>query len=234
MISSNETPDLLIDTSIPSTLSFDGTTALLPSPYDVLPPEVHSLSDCARHQIVQLQQKPGPSLAAEEEDALDDGFVLCDLNTIQRKRHAWRKLFPTVKPFFALKCNPDPMVTAVLAPSTGFDCASTAEIQLALQHSHETQIVYANPQRAEASLGKALQWKVWTLTFDGEEELYKIHRACSSETKPQLVLRILVPDKASTVPLGEKFGVPPAQIERLATLAAQLGMPIVGISFHCG
>jgi ornithine decarboxylase len=49
-----------------------------------------------------------------------------------------------------------------------------------------------------------------------------------------MVLRILVPDKHSTVPLGEKFGVPPDQIVPLAELAADLGLPVAGISFHCG
>ena len=86
---------------------------------------------------------------------------------------AWKIMFPRIKPFFAIKCNPDTMVSHVLgrtyymdgntadddndSDSTttaaaaaitgnttnnvtndicGFDCASLAEIQLALQCSH--------------------------------------------------------------------------------------------------
>jgi ornithine decarboxylase len=117
-------------------------------------------------------------------------------------------------------------------------------------------LIYANPQRAEKDLEAALRRNVKTLTFDGAEELHKVHRIHQKlvdqhqhqllvgddanppppppPSPPDMVLRILVPDKHSTVPLGEKFGVPPGQIEALAELAADLDLPIVGVSFHCG
>ena len=235
-----------------------------PLPCEVIPSEVNSLKDCARHQIRALLALEGPHMTLDDEDALDDGFVLCDLNVVYNKYEAWRRLFPRLRPFFALKCNPDPMVAAVLGQlGAGFDCASVPEIQLALASSSTTtttantttpggrrmpqsSLIYANPQRAEKDLDTALQLHVQTLTFDGPEELRKVHRAYrklieSATTAnmpvpnpPDMVLRILVPDKHSTVPLGEKFGVPPSQIEPLAELSAELGLSITGISFHCG
>eukprot|EP00957_Ditylum_brightwellii_P171481 13054269-Ditylum_brightwellii.AAC.3 len=50
------------------------------------------------------------SLQHAVEDALDDGFILCDLSVIQSKLKAWRYMFPRITPYFALKCNPDEMV----------------------------------------------------------------------------------------------------------------------------
>ena len=229
--------------------------ASLPLPVDRIPPHVESLTDCAAHQIQRLEQQK--SWTTAEEDALDDGFFLCDLQTVQAKLDVWRRhLFPSVKPFYALKCHPDPMVAAILGrqhstgpavTAAGFDCASIAEIQLALASTaHDTrQIIYANPQRAEDALEQALQLGVRVLTFDGAEELYKVQRIYterimtnsqvdSNSVPPQMVLRILVPDEHSSVPLGEKFGAPPDQWINLMQLAVDLHLPVVGVSFHCG
>lgn len=176
----------------------------LPLPAVKIPHQIKHLADCAAHQIDLLSQQD--SWTPLEEDALDDGFFLCDLSTVHTKLDIWRRLFPTVKPFFALKCHPDPMIAAILGQSkaAGFDCASLSEIDLALASTQNDtrQIIYANPQRAEDALEQALKLGVSVLTFDGAEELYKIHRIYheriqSSEGDqhhcvPQVVLRILV------------------------------------------
>jgi ornithine decarboxylase len=223
-------------------------------PIDVIPSHVSSLKECAAHQIQSLLKKEGPNMTRDEEDAIDDGFVMCDLNVVKNKYVAWRQMFPTLRPFFALKCNPDPMVAGILGQlGAGFDCASVPEIGLALAstNSDPSSLIYANPQRAEKDLEAALRRNVKTLTFDGIEELNKVHRIHQKivdqhqpledeghnsppPSPPDMVLRILVPDKHSTVPLGEKFGVPPEQIEALAEMAADMHLPIVGVSFHCG
>lgn len=221
-------------------------------PIDMIPSHVSSLKECAAHQIRSLLHREGPGMTRDEEDAIDDGFVLCDLNVVRNKYLAWRRMFPTLRPFFALKCNPDPMVAGVLGQlGAGFDCASVPEIVLALASTDNdpSSLIYANPQRAEKDLETALRRNVKTLTFDGVEELHKVHRiyqklvdqhrqleddSIPPPPPPDMVLRILVPDKHSTVPLGEKFGVPPEQIEALAERAADLRLPIVGVSFHCG
>ena len=316
-----------------------------------LPLSVIGLVECARYQVEWLQSKQqrldqlastnssarSCMLTEEEEDAIDDGFMICDVNVIRNKLHAWYEMFPRVKPYFALKCNPDPHVARVLArpwPSTdtarcdenvdnatamlgqivdrssadgvhqsrlrhmaGFDCASLSEVRLASSamkswirekndsqnngsptNPHETtdggdngrpssmssssvtldwtNVIYANPQRAEQDLEVALSMGVTALTFDGVEELDKIYAACSKTNVPhdklQLILRILVPDGYSSVPLGEKFGTPPSHVTTLVNHAISLFRPsvpklteedprggygkgpIVGISFHCG
>lgn len=232
--------DFCIDSKTPSApLDF----LSLPLPFIELPSTVGGLKDCAEFHICSLLKKT--TLSADDEDALDDGFVLCDLNIIRKKLQVWRQLFPRVRPLFALKCNPDPMVAAVLGQSgvCGFDCASLPEVELALKSvsNNPRLLVYANPQRAEKDLEMALSLGVRALTFDGPEELHKVHRAYqqrlaaqSNSRPPQMILRILVPDESSTVPLGEKFGASPARIASLANLALTLGLRIIGVSFHCG
>ena len=249
--------------TFPSTGIFNGQDAGDPN-VEVIPPYVTSLAECAVYQIqCLLAKEKDAELSAAEEDALDDGFFLCDLNVVRNKLSVWRRLFPRIHCFYAVKCNPDPMVAEVLGKAgAAFDCASVPEIQLALQsmardssrsqttdtacnlaklEESASRIVYANPQRAEQDLDRSLQLKVRALTFDGSEELYKIHRAYKNalDTEPTLlppsmILRVLVPDEHSTVPLGEKFGAALDNIPSLVVLAIELKLPIVGVSFHCG
>lgn len=61
-----------------------------------------------------------------------------------------------VEPFYAVKCNPDPVIVRLLAAlGCGFDCATKGEIDLVLNGLGEDlsfsalgltdKIVYANP-----------------------------------------------------------------------------------------
>ncbi|CAN0177020.1 unnamed protein product, partial [Ectocarpus sp. 4 AP-2014] len=50
----------------------------------------------------------------------------------------------------------------------------------------------------------------------------------------QLVLRLRVPDSHSDCPLGEKYGAAEEACSELISLAVELRLPLVGISFHCG
>jgi len=240
----------------------DTSVLSLPAAPIPIPKDVTDLASCARHQI-ELLTHQRDDLTTDDEDALDDGFFLCDLNTVWEKLRIWCHLFPDIKPFFALKCHPDPTIASVLGQSkaAGFDCASLSEIQLALSSTNNDarQIIYANPQRAEDALDQALRLGVRVLTFDGAEELRKVHKIYNNQQTqkameqdkngddgydnsndddhndvPQMVLRILVPDEHSSVPLGEKFGAPPDQWVSLIQLAVDLGLPVVGVSFHCG
>mmetsp|Transcript_43348 Transcript_43348/g.131869 ORF Transcript_43348/g.131869 Transcript_43348/m.131869 type:complete len:120 (-) Transcript_43348:2790-3149(-) len=86
----------------------------LPLRYDVIPATVHGLKECVMHQIRRLDRRALSlsCLTLDEEDALDDGFLMCDLSVVEAKLWAWRRMFPRIKPFYALKCNPDVMVAA--------------------------------------------------------------------------------------------------------------------------
>jgi len=260
-----------IDSTIPSLDKIQSFTkedlqGKLPLPFQTLPSSsCQTLPETALHEIKSIvavleQHDIDSSLSSKEEDALDDGFILCDLNVIQRKLTAWYTMFPRIKPFFALKCNPDHMVAHVLGlnPDCGFDCASISEIKLALSSTggDTRRCVYANPQRARDDLDQSLDLGTGALTFDGLEELHKVKDAYERRVErsredehgqkgesldslqiplpPQMILRILVPDEHSSVPLGEKFGAPPDRVQILTEEAFKLGLDVIGVSFHCG
>ena len=182
-----------IDSTIPSPdeielFTTDHLLQKLPFPFQTLPTtSCQTLTETALHEIksiiATLEQNisssdEGSPLSSKEEDALDDGFILCDLTVVRRKLKAWYKMFPRIKPFFALKCNPDHMVAHVLGLNLdcGFDCASISEIKLALSSTggDTRRCVYANPQRARDDLDQSLDLGTGALTFDGLEELHKV------------------------------------------------------------
>ncbi|KAF6037130.1 hypothetical protein EB796_004538 [Bugula neritina] len=164
----------------------------------------------------------------------EDAFFMCDLGDVARKYLIWKNVFPRIKPFYAVKCNSDPVLLNLLALlGTGFDCASKAEIQsvLALGVSSD-RIVYANPCKQSNNIRYAEKVGVDLMTFDNEAELRKIQRCFPTA---RLVLRILPPptEKIRCV-LGNKFGCEVEDCHKLFRLAGELGLEVVGVSFHVG
>jgi ornithine decarboxylase len=72
---------------------------------------------------------------------------------------------------------------------------------------------------------------VYTMTFDNVDELYKVARISPAA---KLVLRILTDDSKSLCRLGLKFGAPLITVPGLLAKAKDLGLDVIGISFHVG
>ena len=132
--------------------------------------------------------------------------------------------------FIAVKCNPDTVAIKYLASlGVGFDCASKTEIQQVLDAGIDpSRIVYAQPVKHPSFIRYAAQRNVSLMTFDNEEELYKIKKLFS---EAKLVLRILVDDSYSAIPLGTKYGAPLHTTENLLQLAKGLDLNVVGVRF---
>uniref|UniRef100_A0A3B4GDD1 Ornithine decarboxylase-like n=1 Tax=Pundamilia nyererei TaxID=303518 RepID=A0A3B4GDD1_9CICH len=97
--------------------------------------------------------------------------------SIRGIRHLqWISLLPRVKPFYAVKCNNTTAVLKMLsALDTGFDCASKAEIELALSLGVKPDdIIYAHTTKPLSHIRYACAHRVNLMTFDNEEELLKI------------------------------------------------------------
>ncbi|KAF8977794.1 hypothetical protein BGZ46_007126 [Entomortierella lignicola] len=163
----------------------------------------------------------------------ENAFYVADLGEVYRQHLRWKSLLPRIEPFFAMKCNPDPMVMRLLASlGAGFDCASKNEIQSVLELGVDpSRIIYANPCKQNSFVKYAYNNKVRMMTFDNAEELYKIKRF---HPEAQLVLRILTDDSKSLCKLGLKFGAPLDTTGSLLATAQELGLDVIGISFHVG
>lgn len=114
----------------------------------------------------------------------------------------------------------------------GFDCASKAEIDLALQTGIDpNRIIYAQPCKTKSYLRYAKEVGVKQMTFDNADELYKIK---ATFPDAELYLRILTDDSTSLCRLSMKFGASMDVAQQLLELAHQLELKVVGVSFHVG
>ncbi|XP_065842901.1 ornithine decarboxylase-like isoform X2 [Oscarella lobularis] len=163
----------------------------------------------------------------------DDSFYIVDLGTIIKKCYQWKKNLPRVEPFYAFKCNSDPLVLKTLALlGLGFDCASKSEMKTVLDMGLDSsRIVYANPCKQISHLKFACQNDVKRMTFDNEYELFKIKKYFPSA---ELLLRIRADDSKSLCQLGIKFGAETCHAHHLLSIAKQLNLNVIGISFHVG
>ena len=171
-------------------------------------------------------------------------FLVTNLAPIVAQVEQWHAELPMVEPFYAVKCNPDPVILRLLARhGCSFDCATMGEIDLVLNGLGEdlsfgpkglagSGIVYANPAKMEHMLRFAIENDVSMTVFDGEDELHKI--AALGGHKMELLLRLTTDDKASICRFSKKFGCPVAEAPRLLEVAKELGLHVAGVSFHVG
>lgn len=156
----------------------------------------------------------------------------------------WKHELPTVEPFYAVKCLPDPIVLKVLSSmGCNFDCATMKEIDLVVNNLDDqsvrlrgtipTSIVYSNPAKMPHMLDFAIKTGVQMTVFDGEDELFKI-AAMEGREQLQLLLRLATDDAASICQFSTKFGCPVDEAPYLLELAQSLGLHVAGVSFHVG
>ncbi|KAJ4962601.1 hypothetical protein NE237_022540 [Protea cynaroides] len=173
------------------------------------------------------------SIISKKQEQKEPFYVL-DLGMVVSLMEKWNRSLPNVRPFYAVKCNPEPALLGTLAAlGAGFDCASRAEIEavLALGVSPD-RIVYANPCKAESHIKYAASVGVNLTTFDSLDEIEKIrrwHPTCA------LLLRLKAPDDSGArCPLGPKYGALPEEVTPLLQACHAAHLTVAGISFHVG
>lgn len=162
----------------------------------------------------------------------------CDLGDVLRKVDLWYTLLPRVEPFYAVKCNNDMTIVKIISEAsngsftTGFDCASKAEINQVLSIGVDpNRIVFANPCKMKSHIRHAAAAGVEMMTFDCKSELDKMKLL---HPNAQLIIRLRVDDKGAQCELGMKFGCEMEQVEELLRYGQQLKLNIIGVSFHVG
>lgn len=194
----------------------------------------HNGAAIAKHLIGDALRQRVESIDHESCDPGDeDTFFVGDLGEVYRQHMRWKKNLPRVKPFYAVKCNPDPQVLHLLAAlGTGFDCASKAEIEQVLDMGVDAErIIYAQPCKTNSYVRYVAAKGVKQMTFDNADELRKIAKLYP---EAELFLRILTDDSSSLCRLSLKFGASLDDTDNLLGLARELGLNVVGVSFHVG
>jgi len=183
--------------------------------------------DCSVEQIIASK------IAEQDSYEKEEAFYVIDLGVVLKKFKQWVQYLPRVKPFYAIKCNPNTAIVKTLASlGANFDCASKAEIQQILGLGiSSSRIIYANPTKMKSHISYAKNMGVDLMTFDNTFELQKI-----AEVYPtaRLVLRIITDDSNSVCKFSTKFGAPLDQTFGILSKAKELNLNVVGVSFHVG
>lgn len=159
-------------------------------------------------------------------------FYIADRNIIRHQYSLWTKHLPKIKPFYALKSNPQPEVIRVLEQlGSSFDCASLNEMKLVRDMGiSPDRIIFSHPIKSEESILYARDEGIKILVLDNKEEFFKIHRLYP---QAQLLLRLLVNDEQSVCRLSNKFGASPDECREMLQIK-DLRSALVGFSFHVG
>jgi len=160
-------------------------------------------------------------------------FIIYNQKNIINKISQWHTLLPNVKPYYALKCNPDKnIIKLVNSYNINFDCASKNEIkQIITQNIDPSRIIFANPIKMINHIDYAYKNNVDLMTFDSYEELKKISYY---HKNARLIIRIKVDDSKSILKFNSKFGVALNDCYKLLKYAHDLQLNVVGVSFHVG
>ena len=168
-----------------------------------------------------------------EDNQSERAFYIINLGALFNSYTNWIKLLPNVHPYYAVKCNPNPVILDALASlGCNFDCASENEMKMVIEITKDSsRIIFANPCKMSSQIRYARANDVDLMTFDCEEELYKIKLY---HPYAKLILRLAVDDSKSKCKFNKKFGCKLANVEELLNIVKTLKLDVIGFSFHVG
>ncbi len=181
-------------------------------------------------QLLDLAKKHGTPLFVVDHDELRKNYAL------------FRKHFPRVQIYYAVKVNSDASIVKTFYELGGsFDVASMQEFHTVHQNIAKLpakqrqdfiwdKIIYANPIKPVETLEELDRYKP-LVTYDNHEEVKKIAKHAPHAG---LALRLRVPNTGSMVELSSKFGALPGEAVDLIAYAHEHGLTVEGLSFHVG
>ena len=145
----------------------------------------------------------------------------------------WKKLLPNVKPYYAVKCNPErTILQAMYNNGAGFDCASLREVYevntLKESGTNKADIIYAHPMKSERDICLVDSMHIEKTVVDSVEECEKLHKY---GWRGSALLRVAVEDSGSKMPFSSKFG---ASKDEVLEIAKHSKISLSGVSFHVG
>jgi len=163
----------------------------------------------------------------------EQSFILVDLGDIIRQFNKWKKNLPRIIPYYAIKCNPCPIIIELLNKlGCCFDCASQQEILKIINLGIEPKnIIFANPCKPVDFIKFSRSNDVDLLVIDSSYELYKIKLY---HPEANLLVRIQTDDSKSMCKFNCKFGVELDEVKEILELGKILNLSIIGVSFHVG
>ncbi len=165
---------------------------------------------------------------------VENPIMMMDLEKVAVQYRRWMQCFPNIEPYYAVKCNPDPILVAYLQSlGVHFDCATSAEMDLVVnQLGHPAdKVIYSNPCKLPSHIRFASENGVRLTIVDNKDEIWKIKR---NHPHAQVLLRLSCMDTSSLCPMSCKFGASDDNVRPLLEYAAEVGLEVIGVHFHVG
>ncbi|KAJ0055038.1 hypothetical protein NL108_008771, partial [Boleophthalmus pectinirostris] len=158
-----------------------------------------------------------------------NAFVVADIGALMRQHVCWQSTVPYLQPYFPVKCNSNPLVIEVLASlGLGFVCASKGEVNLVLENGVPPEnIILSGVCKQLAHIKHAAKNNVQLLVCENEAELAKISRL-----HPGAKLLVQLTTDAHAAETSMAFGSSLKSCRHLLEAAKELGVQVVGVTFH--
>ena len=167
------------------------------------------------------------------DNAFSQPTLVLDTQVVAKQYRALKAGLGRAHVHYAVKANPArEVIETLIAEGSHFDAASRGEIELCLSLGAGAETIsFGNTVKRAADIAFAHQAGITLFAADAEEELEKI-----AEHAPgaQVYIRVIVENSAADWPLSRKFGCARDKTLGLLSLARDLGLDPVGLSFHVG
>ncbi|MGO9426489.1 MAG: type III PLP-dependent enzyme [Steroidobacteraceae bacterium] len=160
-------------------------------------------------------------------------LFIIDAERVRAQYNRLRAALPGVDLYYAVKSLPNAAVVATLsAAGSCFDLATNGEVELMRRVGvPPARCIHTHPIKREGDIRSALSFGVTRFVVDNPDEVRKFvkfrHRA-------SLLIRVSFRSADTIADLSRKFGCDPGAALDLLALAAQLRIPVEGLSFHAG
>jgi ornithine decarboxylase len=160
-------------------------------------------------------------------------LLILDCERVRVQLRKLRAALPRVAVHYALKPMPHAAVVRTVLEEGGFlDLATTGEVQLAQRLGVSPErCIHSHPIKRPQDIRNAVEFGVRTFVVDNPDEVRKFARLAD---RVELLLRVSFRSPGAMCDLSRKFGCDPEDVLALARLAAELGIPVRGLSFHVG
>ena len=156
-------------------------------------------------------------------------FLLCPKKLTQNIT-AWQKYLPSINLYYAMKCNPHPLVINQLSKlNINFECASIKEINDCLKYKKD--IIYGHPHKSSEEIIITKKNNISKIVYDSISQLKLLHNIYP-ESSP--ILRVQSCEDKSEIKFNQKFGAHDDELDEFIHFHNKNKYNLYGISFHVG
>jgi len=159
--------------------------------------------------------------------------LVVDLEIIRENYRRFAVAMPEMRVYYAIKANPDERILSMLASEgSNFDCASVAEIEMALSAGEDgRRISFGNTIKKASDIARAFDVGVRLFATDSMSDMTNIALHAPGS---DVFCRILTTGEGAEWPLSRKFGCDWRMAVDILCEAQALGLNPRGVSFHVG